>query len=177
MNSVDIFIHTYLSNHSNAFLQNVLYFITGLFDISPTIFIFIFGVTFLIYIVRTNAYAFLFLSSLLFGVSSTYLLKAFFDVNRPGTFAYVLGQSFPSNHAAVSTIFFIMLMFIFDRYFTGFSRKLFNIFCVVMILLVAFSRVYLGFHWVSDVLGGIAWGIIISYLSILIFRYTHGESH
>jgi len=39
-----------------------------------------------------------------------------------------------------------------------------------MVLLVSFSRVYLGVHWFSDVLGGMILGGAISWVFISLFK-------
>ena len=40
---------------------------------------------------------------------------------------------------------------------------------IAVISAVSFARVYLGAHWVSDVIGGILWGVV--YLSIMLLLY------
>jgi undecaprenyl-diphosphatase len=101
----------------------------------------------------------------------TYFLKIFFDVSRPSMAVIsVLGQSFPSYHAVAATIFFLMLIYIFDDYLKSAIRFVFNFACIFMIFAVSFSRIYLGVHWFSDVFAGVILGGFIVYFSIKIFR-------
>ena len=60
--------------------------------------------------------------------------------------------SFPSGHAFGSTTLWLYTM-VFTR------RKFYIILGVVMIVLVAISRIYLGVHYPGDVLAGVALGI------------------
>jgi undecaprenyl-diphosphatase len=64
--------------------------------------------------------------------------------------------SFPSGHAATSTSFFFALFWIGHPLAPAVG---------VWALLVTFSRLYLGVHYLSDVLGGIAVGISASLLA------------
>ncbi len=99
------------------------------------------------------------------------ILKNLFDIARPlDGFITVLGNSFPSYHATSATIFFVMLIYVFDTYFKSFGKIIFNAVCISGILIVAFSRVYLGVHWLSDILFGIILGVLISYISVKIFK-------
>ncbi len=64
------------------------------------------------------------------------------------------GYSFPSGHAQDSVVFWGYLMMVIRRtwiYIVG----------ALMIVLVSFSRLYLGVHWPHDVLGGLLIGGIV----------------
>ncbi|MEQ1561626.1 MAG: phosphatase PAP2 family protein, partial [Nitrospira sp.] len=164
--------------HRVPAVTELMYLVTILFDMSWPFFIISFLVGLLIYVVRDLKYTILFLSSLLAGGVFIFVLKYFFDVSRPlGGLVDVFGKSFPSGHTTISTIFFIMLMYVFDEYFSGVYKKLFNIFCIASIFLVGLSRLYLGVHWFSDVVGGLALGLFISYISISLFRYRNHVHH
>jgi undecaprenyl-diphosphatase len=67
------------------------------------------------------------------------------------------GYAFPSGHTQTSTTFFITLAQII-------RKKWFTIVSIVIILLIGITRVYLGVHWPIDVLGGIIFGVIISFV-------------
>jgi len=60
---------------------------------------------------------------------------------------------FPSNHAANAASFAFYMMLLFRNKFIYF-------FLSVYVLLICYSRVYLGVHYPSDVLGGIVVGIV-----------------
>lgn len=70
------------------------------------------------------------------------------------------GYSFPSGHTQNITVLFSWLMI-------EFKNKWLNVLGVLLIILVATSRMYLGVHWPKDVIGGIAFGII----SVLVGNY------
>ncbi len=87
--------------------------------------------------------------------------------------------SFPSGHAVASTVFYGLLSIYAlahakQRYaaYIGAAAALF------MVTLVSFSRVYLGLHYLSDVMGGIAEGIAWLAFCIAALHYIRrGESN
>jgi len=71
-------------------------------------------------------------------------------------------NSFPSGHAATTFASAAILALLYGGYFSlGFIPALF----------VAYSRVYMGVHFPSDVLGGAVLGSAISLLFIVFFRW------
>ncbi len=65
--------------------------------------------------------------------------------------------SFPSGHTAGSTVFYgVLVCYLFSRVVGWAQRALVVLVAVCMVLLVGLSRMYLGVHYFSDVLGAIA---------------------
>lgn len=67
--------------------------------------------------------------------------------------------SFPSGHAVMSIIFFSLLIYFFkDKIKNKLVKYSFISINILIFLLIGFSRIYFGVHWLSDVLGGFALG-------------------
>jgi undecaprenyl-diphosphatase len=95
---------------------------------------------------------------------------------RPGAdIAYYLenSQSFPSGHSAIAMAFFGFITYYFIYHVTGKDKKtLVLLFGALLIALVGFSRLYLGVHFLSDVIGGFLIGGLWLIVSIT-FRERH----
>lgn len=105
------------------------------------------------------------------------VVKQSIQRDRPEvTLLQEIGYSFPSAHSLLALIFFFCIALFYESHFK--SRILKNIFIftnVVMVLLISYSRVYLGVHYWSDVLGSLVIGSIIflSYYALRHKRYKH----
>ena len=67
---------------------------------------------------------------------------------------------FPSGHVLSLVVFFGVLTFLIWGSAQGRAcRALGATFCGLLVLLVAYSRLYLGVHWFSDVVGGLLIGL------------------
>jgi membrane-associated phospholipid phosphatase len=97
------------------------------------------------------------------------LLKLAFHRPRPElAFDHLDTYSFPSGHAAVSTATFTTIAYLLGRRYRSASQRALIAFAtVVTILLVGFSRLYLGAHYLSDVLAGISFGLAWASLCLL----------
>jgi len=82
--------------------------------------------------------------------------EVLFGLPAAGTFSY------PSGHAVVSTVFYGMLISIVAaRQSSRGAQAALWISTAMLLLAVGFSRVYLGYHFPSDVLGGYAGAIAL----------------
>lgn len=104
--------------------------------------------------------AFFLTVSMVMGIVLEYALKDIIHRARPiGAVVFESSFSFPSAHAAMTTIFFLCSYFILKKNFG--DRLSVKIFCIVMPLIIGFSRIYLGVHWFSDVIAGFLLGIAV----------------
>lgn len=95
------------------------------------------------------------------------LIKAILQRPRPDEFRIVeaSGYSFPSGHSMVSMAFYGYLIYLIYKYVKNKYIKWTSIILLsILICLIGISRIYLGVHYTSDVLGGFL--ISISYLVI-----------
>ncbi len=72
----------------------------------------------------------------------------------PTPFAMAPGNSFPSGHALDATVFYGVMLPVFLPIIPPRLRKLAVGLVVTLVLLVGFSRVAIGVHYPSDVVGG-----------------------
>ena len=69
------------------------------------------------------------------------------------------GYSFPSGHSTMSMTFGLLLFFLLYSKVSQGYRAALIVFCILFPLLIGFSRIYLGVHYFSDVMGGFTLGI------------------
>lgn len=91
-------------------------------------------------------------------------LKGVFQRDRPSGFEALgsaPGYSFPSGHAMGATLLFGSLAYViyFSIEHSRRLRVLAVTLCVLMILSIGASRIYLGVHYLSDVMAGFAAGL------------------
>ena len=86
------------------------------------------------------------------------------------------GYSFPSGHTMSATVVFgTLALYLFTRKKNYRSRLVVVGLAILVILMVAFSRIYLGAHYLTDVLAamaeGMAW-LSLSFTLVLVLRQT-----
>ncbi|MBI2800743.1 MAG: phosphatase PAP2 family protein [Gammaproteobacteria bacterium] len=100
------------------------------------------------------------------------VLKYLLRRTRPNNIYTGIEQfSFPSGHTTLSIVVYGFMAFLLARAQPVGTKIAVILVAAVAILLIAFSRVYLGVHWFSDVLGSLALGV--AWIALLSIAYTH----
>ena len=126
----------------------------------------------------SKKYAFTLLVSYGFGVGLNYILKLIINRDRPyltydniTAFSEALGNSFPSGHAVSSVIMAIFICFIVWKLAKTKFTKIATIFSMTIFVgLVCLSRMYLGLHYFSDLIAGLAVGGIVALIGLRLFN-------
>jgi undecaprenyl-diphosphatase len=87
--------------------------------------------------------------------------KAFFHRDRPpDPLVAVTGYSFPSGHAVAAAATAVALVLVLMP--SGPRRRKWEAIAVLFSFVMAFSRVYLNAHWLSDVVAGVVLGVAVA---------------
>ena len=99
-------------------------------------------------------------------------LKEALKIQRPsGGLITEVGYSFVSAHTLIAMVFLVLLVYSYkDHFKTKIVRSFFVVASTLFGLLVGVSRIYLGVHYMTDILGGLFVGLIISSVSILLYN-------
>lgn len=106
------------------------------------------------------------------------LLKNIFAIERPNINPLIDpgGFGYPSGHSMNAAVFFGMCAVMILRYSDSKPLKIgFTVFAILAILAVGLSRIYLGVHTVTDVIGGYFAGIAVICASVLIEKHIEAK--
>ncbi|MGM9878358.1 MAG: phosphatase PAP2 family protein [Bacilli bacterium] len=126
---------------------------------------------------QNKIYAYLLSFSYLFTGMVTFIIKSLILRSRP-TIALIMipkSYSFPSGHTLTSFVFYIVLCYLLTIKSEKRVKILSYLLTLLLVILIGFSRVYLGVHFFSDVIGGLIIGIITLVLIISIIRKNFKE--
>lgn len=158
----DAQLSTWLHSHATPSLTSAMFVVTYLGSGAVATCI---AVTFGLYLIWRRRFYWLaaFLSSVYGGVLLNRILKYAFQRPRPhfdDPLLSLSSYSFPSGHTMTATVVYGVLAAYFFTTTRDWRWRL-VIFCAasLLILLVGFSRIYLGAHYLSDVLGAMAEGL------------------
>lgn len=157
--------------------------ITNLGDAVAAIVVLFLALLFFIKIKKINS-AILVAASLAFSQIIAHLLKYTFQRIRPPNEIAVyqeFGYSMPSAHTVLAAAFYSMIMIQLLKLIKNKIIKiLVTIVFLLIIIAIAYSRLYLGVHWPSDILVGFAIGLIVNIVLLMlekpILKKHYGKS-
>lgn len=118
---------------------------------------------------RTLAYWF---AAVGFAQVLVWVLKVAVGRTRPSpVYTGIEQYSFPSGHATSAIVLYGFLAFLLARGRGAVFKVVVSAVVAGLILMIAFSRLYLGAHWFSDVLAGLSAGL--AWVALLAIAYTH----
>lgn len=154
-------------NIFNLFKNIDLLFIMKVFTFIGEGYIPVFIILLLLLFKKDKKYTYILSIGYIFSAVFTYLLKLIIARARP-VFSIIdipASYSFPSGHTLTSIVFFVLLAYLLSIDKSKKYRIVVISISVLVALMISFSRIYLGVHFVSDVIGG----VILSIPCVLIF--------
>ena len=172
----DLVISTWFMGINASSFDRFMVAVSGFGEtVAEIITILLLVLTLLIYKKKLEAFLVLVLPSLV--ALLTWLIKVIINRPRPDkVLADDSGLSFPSGHVSYIVVLFGFLLYVLPRLIK--RRMIITVLQVVMIMMILLmmtSRIYLGEHWPSDVLGGaMLAGLILIPLIMIYKKYRKG---
>lgn len=162
---IDSYIEGIILSIRNDKLTDVMTIITNISSAYALIVITIL----LLILIKNKKIPILITFNLIFSFLTSQLIKIILRRDRPVDISLVnaVGFSYPSGHSMVSMAYFGFIAYLVYKYIDNTIVKVILIITLfISIIAIGFSRIYLGVHYFSDVLGGFL--LSISYLMLFI---------
>ncbi|WP_228098229.1 MULTISPECIES: phosphatase PAP2 family protein [unclassified Gemella] len=150
----DMFYSLFGGNGFNYFFKGVSYVL------HDKILLLIMGLLgIFLFFIKEYRKSILILSTAFFGASIAIALKSLVGRVRPLADEFT-GGSFPSGHSTVVVLFFMSLLYIINK------KEKIRVIAAISIIIIPISRLAIGAHYPTDVLGGLLLGSIVVDLMI-----------
>ena len=171
--SFDNLIIKFNSNLLNTYLTLLFHIITYFGDFYIPILI----IMCILLFIKNKWYFYTLTSGYLFSGIIVYLSKLLIGRPRPLNALINIPKSFsfPSGHTLTSLVFYYLLCYLLTINKSKKTKIISYIITSILVFLIASSRIYLGVHYFSDVIGGIIIGIICILLIINIIEKNFKE--
>lgn len=167
-NSIDLNLELFFVNHRFGLLTTIFKMLSF---IGGPIFLVLFSLVILI-VKKTRKFAQIIIITLISSTVINSLLKNGFKRARPSVSQLVSesSYSFPSGHSMGAMSLYIVLILLIIMNMKASKKKNVTItFLGFMPILIGISRLYLGVHYVSDVIGGFLAGGALGFLLFFIY--------
>ena len=167
----DLPVYNWFSNIDLPFIDSLMRFVSFFGETAPAIIAVALAVIILfLYSKRLEA----FFASAMPGLAAlmVWLFKLLLDKPRPA-FGLVNngGFSFPSGHVTYACVFVGLLFYLLPKVTESRKTvKALRVFMLLFIVIMMVSRLYLGEHWLSDVLGGLFLGGLLLAPAVALYR-------
>lgn len=147
-------VANWLHAHGSPWLTQLMLFISAMHS---TLAIPVYGAVFAAALARMREWYWVLTVALTLvgGMALNVVLKMSFERARPhfdDPWVTLTSYSFPSGHTAGATLFYgVLAAFLVSRLYDLQARAACVLIAVLMVVIVAFSRMYLGAHYLSDV--------------------------
>jgi undecaprenyl-diphosphatase len=175
----DTSVQVYIKDTASLSLAKIMLFCTHLAN-PEIIFIALIGLALFLILIHERALAGIFVGGLALGSGLSMYVKHFLSRSRPLEGAFHVahrGFSFPSGHALLAMVFYGFLGYTLVHSAPKRWQKLVLLISTILIVFcVGYSRVYLGVHWASDVVGGWLLGGFIVCILVFLYRRVHAKA-
>lgn len=179
VNSFDIGISHFIQQFHSPVLDKIMIVVSVFGNVSVAFCCM--AITSLLFFVFKFKREALFILAISFTGLITFSLKRLFSRPRPTDEHVTLiesyqNHSFPSGHTLSYIVFFGFIIFLMRhlKSIPQYLRTGISVFSYFMFIVGPISRVYLGAHWFTDILGGLLIGLL--YLLHLNFYYIKGKN-
>lgn len=163
----DTVILLWIHQFANPVVDTIMLAITRLGD--PSFVVIVVVVSFsILWLRRDRQEARIFLIACLGAFILNTGLKLCFTKHRPQLWHSLINEtsySFPSGHALGSLVLYGLIAYLLATNYPKVSRLIYSL-TVIMIVAIGVSRLYLGVHWVTDIIAG--YGVGFLWLTICI---------
>ena len=165
-------ILTWLINHRDPQITSMMALVSIAAD-PKVLAVFVFIIAFIWAIIKREIWRpILLASAMVAGAALSTFLKSAIANTRPPEITMIApietSYSFPSGHVLGITVFFLVLGYLmFSRSARHSLAFFWTILAAVGIATIAFSRMYLGYHWATDTIASLGLGFIL--LAVVIF--------
>lgn len=170
---IDNSVNLFLSSNQVNWIQNLSITLGVLFEPIYVILYIVILSTILYFLKKKEKAILLFLSSIAGGFF-IFVLKHIFSRARPLNMIIEESSfSFPSGHALFSVILFGMLIYFCTSIKSKSKKNILISSSIFMIFIIGLSRLYIGVHWLSDIIAGYFFGVFLIFLILFIYKSTN----
>lgn len=165
--TLDTFIHDkLLTFYHTDFLNYIMRFTSLLGSV------YFYIIVLLIALIKSKIYFKLTIVPLITSYVTNMTFKLIINRNRPLTWIVTppLDPSFPSGHTICSVVFYGIIIYLLKNIKNNNLRLTLRILLTLLIILIGISRLYLGVHFLSDVLTAYLLGILILTMFIRYYK-------